>query len=277
MKKKNLMIKRFGVLDRLFHFFLVVTFIIQTLTGFSRIYITTLWGRRLSYIFGGYDASLIVHEWTGVIMTIGFVLHIIHMLTKLNWSNLRKSLFGPDSMLPNFQDLRHFKQQIFWYFGAGPPPRFDRWTYLEKFDYWAVFWGMPLLAITGLMLMFPIASSRFVPGWVLNIAILLHRAEAILAVTYIFIVHFFVGHLLPPHFPFNETIFSGSIPIHAAEEEKPRWLERLKERGLKNAELVNQPPSWVRITYHIFGYTIVATGIYLLINGILYSRAVDLH
>lgn len=54
----------------------------------------------------------------------------------------------------------------------------------------AVYWGMPLLAVTGLALMYPIFTSRFVPGWALNIAVLLHRAEAILAISYIFIVHF---------------------------------------------------------------------------------------
>jgi hypothetical protein len=61
-----------------------------------------------------------------------------------------------------------------------------RW---EKFDYWAVYWGLPLLAVTGFMLMFPLSTSRFLHGWSLNIAELLHRAEAILAVMYIFIVH----------------------------------------------------------------------------------------
>ena len=83
----------------------------------------------------------------------------------------------------------------------GPAPRFDRWTYFEKFDYWAVYWGLPLLAVTGLMAMYPLVTSQFLPGWSLNIAVLLHRAEALLAVTYIFVVHFFVGHLRPMSFP----------------------------------------------------------------------------
>ena len=91
-------------------------------------------------------------------------------------------------------------------------------------------WQMPL-AVTGLMLMYPIASSRFFPGWALNIASLLHRAEALLAVTYIFIVHFFIGHLRPSSFPMNEAMFSGSVPMEEAIEEKPAWVERIQGEG----------------------------------------------
>jgi len=101
----------------------------------------------------------------------------------------------------------------------------ERWTYWGKFDYWAVFWGLPLLAITGLMLIYPMVASRLVPGWALNVAALLHRAEAILAVAYIFIVHFFIGHLRPSSFPLNEGMFSGTVTLENAMEERsqPGW------------------------------------------------------
>jgi hypothetical protein len=69
------------------------------------------------------------------------------------------------------------------------------------------------------------------PGWTLNIAALLHRAEAILAVSYIFIVHFFIGRLRPTSFPMNQAMFSGSVVLEEAEAEKPAWVERLKKEG----------------------------------------------
>jgi len=153
----------------------------------------------------------------------------------------------------------------------------ERWTYWQKFDYWAVFWGLPLLAITGLMLIYPMVASRLVPGWALNVAALLHRAEAILAVAYIFIVHFFIGHLRPSSFPLNEGMFSGTVTLENAMEEKPAWVERLKEEGKLELAMAKPPARWYRVIHFIFGYTALIFGVYLLINGIAYSRYIRLH
>jgi cytochrome b subunit of formate dehydrogenase len=270
-------IKRFSVIDRIFHLSLMVTFIIQAATGFGRLYITTTWGQRFTNLLGGYETCLTIHKVVGVIMIIGFAIHTLYLLSRVDWKNPFHSILGPDSLAPNLDDLRNFKQRVIWFFGLGPPPAFDRWTYFEKFDYWAVYWGLPLLAVTGLMAMYPLAASSILPGWALNIAVLLHRAEAILAVTYIFIVHFFVGHLRPMSFPMNEAMFAGSVPIEELAEEKPAWIERLKQTGIQQAVSASHPALWFRVAYMIFGFSVVAAGLYMLINGIIYSRGVNLH
>jgi cytochrome b subunit of formate dehydrogenase len=265
-------IKRFSRIDRVLHLFLMLTFIIQTATGFSRLFITTTWGKKLSYIFGGYENAFIIHKWVGVLMTAGFVIYTVYMLTRIKRGNFVKSIFGPDSLVPNLYDFKHLWQRILWFFGLGEPPRLNRWTYWEKFDYWAVYWGLPLLAITGLMAMYPLVTSRILPGWSLNISALLHRAEAVLAISYVFIVHFFIGHLRPSSFPMNEGMFSGSIPLEEAMEEKPAWIERLQKEG-KLEDLQTTPPvTWYRVIYYLFGYAVLLFGIYLLINGIVYSQ-----
>jgi len=270
-------IKRFSVTDRLFHLFLMLTFIIQTATGFGRLFITTGWGKQLSAVFGGYENALLIHKWVGALMMIGFVIHTVYLLTRVDWKNPIQSIFGPDSLVPNLQDFKDFGQRIKWLFGLGPRPALNRWTYWEKFDYWAVYWGLPLLAITGLMLMVPLLTSRFLPGWSLNIAVLLHRAEAILAVTYIFIVHFFVGHLRPTSFPMNEAMFSGNVSIDEAEEEKPAWVDRLRKQGKLETAGAEAPVSWYRAIYFVFGYIVLIFGVYLLINGVINSRYIILH
>lgn len=269
-------IKRFSVIERLFHLLLMLTFLLQTATGFSRLYITTVWGKKINAIFGGYDGSLVVHKAVGVVMMVVFVIHTVYLLTQINWRAPLKSIFGEDSLVPNLSDLKHFGQRIRWFFGLGPPPRLNRWTYWEKFDYWAVYWGLPLLAITGLMLMYPLTTSRFLPGWALNIAALLHQAEAILAVTYIFIVHFFIGHLRPSSFPMNEAMFSGSVPLEEAMEEKPAWVERLQTAGNLGEVSATAPVLWYRVLYFVFGYAVLIFGVYLLINGIMYAGQVNL-
>jgi len=273
----TLRIKRFSVPDRIFHLLLMITFLIQTATGFSRLFIATRWGKALSAAFGGYESALLIHKWVGVLMMIGFVIHTLQLLYRIDWKNIGNSLFGPDSLIPNLQDFKQFGQRLRWFFGGGTPPKIDRWAYWEKFDYWAVYWGLPLLALTGLMLMYPIWSSRWMPGWMLNVAVLLHRAEAILAVTYIFIVHFYVGHLRPSSFPMNEAMFSGSVPMDEAMEEKPAWVARLKKEDRLESGQANPPALWYRASYFVFGYAALGFGVYLLINGVAYSRYIQLH
>jgi cytochrome b subunit of formate dehydrogenase len=226
---------------------------------------------------GGYDSASALHRWVGVLMIIGFAVHIIYILFKVEWKSLRSSLFHPDSLIPQLQDAKHLGQKIRWFFGLGPPPEFDRWTYWEKFDYWAVFWGLPLLGLTGLLLMYPLAVSRLLPGWVLNVLLLLHRAEALLAMLYIFIIHFTIGHLRHGMFPMNECMFSGSVELEREMREKPAWIARLQEDGRLEQIMVAGPPRWYRVLYFIFGCTALAVGLYLLLIILIYRHYIEWH
>lgn len=268
---------RFSIFDRLFHIFIMVTFLIQSATGLWRLLYTTRWGQGVVNCFGGYDRACAIHNTVGIIMLCGFVAHIVYVLAKVEWQTWRQSLFDPDSLVPRRADVIHLGQKIRWFFGLGPPPAFDRWTYWEKFDYWAVFWGLPLLGITGVILMFPIAMSRIMPGWVLNVLILLHRAEALLAMLYIFIIHFSIGHLRRGMFPMNECMFSGSVKLATEQEEKPLWIARLQEEGGLEQAMVAGPPPWYRVTYFIFGYLALAAGLYLLINLLVHRNFIEWH
>ena len=270
-------IVRFNILDRLFHVFIMVTFLIQAVTGMGRLLYHTGWGKFVVNLFGGYDGATTVHNTVGILMIIGFVIHIIYVLAKVEWKSWRQSLFDADSLVPRPADVVHFGQKVRWFFGLGPPPAFDSWTYWEKFDYWAVFWGLPLLAITGLPLMYPLAASRIMPGWVLNVFVLLHRAEALLAMLYIFIIHFTVGHLRRGMFPMNECMFAGSVELKKEREEKPLWIARLKEEGRLEEALVPGPPHWYRVAYFIFGYTALIVGLYLLLTIIIYRNYIEWH
>ena len=270
-------IKRHNIISRVFHLGIMLTFLLQAATGFSRMFITTKFGKILTGFFGGYDMALKIHFWGGILMILVFVLHVIYLFINVDWKNWKKSIFGPDSMIPNLQDARHLLQRVLWFFGLNSPPRLERWAYWEKFGYWAVFWGVPILGVTGLMLYFPLLSSRVLPGWILNIAALFHRAEALLAVTFIFIVHFIFGHLAPSKFPMSEVIFSGSEPLDEIEEERPAWLERLQKEGKIETATVQAPSLYFRIVYFIFGLSAFGCGVWLLINGIIYSRYIQLH
>ncbi|MEW6348936.1 MAG: cytochrome b/b6 domain-containing protein [Thermodesulfobacteriota bacterium] len=270
-------IKRFNVIDRVFHLFLMFAFSTMSATGFGRLFINTDFGKSLCGMLGGYDVCGSIHRWVGILMVVGFALHILYAVTRMPWGNLKEGLLGPDSLVPNLTDLRHVGQQILWGFGKGPRPELEKWTYWEKFDYWAVFWGLPLLAVTGFMMMYPLETCRVVPGWCLNLASLLHKAEAILAVSFIFVVHFFVQHLRPGAFPLNESIFSGTVPRERAMEEKPAWVTRLRDQTCDEQRSADPPGLLFRTAYFLLGYSVMAFCLYMLVNGILYGGRVSLH
>ena len=270
-------IRRYDRIQRLFHLGIIITFLIQAATGFSRLFITTDFGMFLTRIFGGYDTAIMIHFWGGIAMIILFTVHVIYLLVNVNWRKWGESIFGPDSLVPNLQDARHLLERVLWFLGLSAPPRLDRWAYWEKFGYWAVFWGVPLLGITGIMLRFPLLSSKILPGWALNVAALLHRAEAILAVAFIFIVHFIFGHFSPSKFPMDEAMFSGCVPLDEVREEKPAWLERLEIEGKMEIATVKPPALWYKISYFAFGFATFGFGIWLLISAIAYARFIQLH
>ena len=114
---------------------------------------------------------------------------------------------------------------------SGRNPQFDRWTYWEKFDYWAVFWGMAIIGGSGLLLWFPVFFAQFLPGWMFNIAALVHGEEALLAVGFIFTIHFYNGHVRPERFPMDTVIFTGRISEHELKDERAVEYERLQREG----------------------------------------------
>jgi cytochrome b subunit of formate dehydrogenase len=110
-----------------------------------------------------------------------------------------------------------FFRHVAWFLGLAGAPQFDRWGYWEKFDFWAVFWGIPVLAVTGLLLTFPVLTGRYLPGRVLIPALWIHRIEALLAMAHVFIIHFFIVHLRRHNFPMDRAIFEGNVDLEAME------------------------------------------------------------
>jgi hypothetical protein len=167
----------------------------------------------------------------------------------------------------DFVDLWH-NLRYFLYF--GPRPRLDRWTYWEKFDYFAVFWGIIIIGLSGLVLWFPSFFTRFFPGWFLNAAFLIHSDEALLAVGFIFMFHFFHAHLRPESFPLDPVIFTGRVPLSRFKEERPVEYQRLVQTGSLETRLV-APPTREQIRMAgIFGFAAMAVGIGLML-AILWS------
>lgn len=257
-------IRRFTPMQRAFHLLLILTFMTQAATGLGRLYVETVWGKSLAALFGGYDGCLRVHVWVGVLMLVLFVLHLLYALGLMATGRAR----GPDLLLPRLSDLGQFLRHTGWMLGLCAEPRFDRWTWWEKFDYWAVFWGMVVLGATGLLLADPLASSRVMAGWGLNVALWVHRIEALLAIGHVVLIHFFVAHLRRRHFPMDTAMFEGGVPLADVEEERPAWAERLRG-GAGAGGAAGRAPALVRAAYYVFGYAVVVGGVALLVYGLV--------
>ncbi len=261
-------IRRFTPLQRIFHLFLIVSFMTQGATGLSRMYIQTRWGQVLAGFFGGYESALAVHKWVGILMLCGFMVHILYLLWAMKWKQVPKVLLGPDSLLPGPRDLKEFFQHLGWMFGLRKAPRFDRWGYWEKFDYWAVFWGMVIIGTTGLLLAFPLKATAYMPGWGLNVAFWIHRIEAILAMAHVFIIHFFIAHFRRHSFPMDRAIFEGSVDLDLVRHERPEWISRLQASGTLDRMKVAKAGVGFQVLYYLFGYAAVLCGLFLLIGGL---------
>jgi cytochrome b subunit of formate dehydrogenase len=141
---------------------------------------------------------------------------------------------------------------------------FDRWTYWEKFDYWAPFWGMFIIGLSGLTLWFPVFFGKFLPGWAFNVATIVHGEEAFLAAVFLFTVHFFNCHFRPEKFPVDVIMFTGSQTLAEFQHERPLEYARLVREGKLEHYLVGAPSVKMARYSRILGLALIAIGLILL-------------
>ena len=260
---------RFTPIQRLWHLGLIFIFILMTVTGFAWMYVETHWGQTLASWFGGIKETVEIHKIAGLVLLAGFVLHILYALCRVDWSKFPGSLYSPDLLMMGIRDFGKMIQHMGWTIGLCKAPRFERWAWWEKFDYWAVWWGFMIVGLTGLLLYDPVLSSDYMPGWMLNVMLWVHRVEAVLAMGHIFTIHFFVEHFRPHNFPFNASMFDGTMDMADARAEHPEWIARLEKEGKLESSLVAPPPVPLRILYFGVGYAIIGLGLFLLIFSII--------
>jgi cytochrome b subunit of formate dehydrogenase len=167
--------------------------------------------------------------------------------------------------MPNWQDARDFWAHQKWFFGRGPRPQFDRWTYWEKFDYLAVFWGVAVIGLSGLVMWIPTTFTQVLPGWIINVSLIVHSDEALLAAGFIFTFHFFNVHFRVEKFPMDSVIFSGRITEEEMLHERKRLYDRLLASGrLEQERLKDEWNLWKRI-FNPIGMLAFAVGVALIV------------
>jgi cytochrome b subunit of formate dehydrogenase len=270
---------RFAPFERFLHFLVVTSFLLLVVTGMPLKFYYTDWAKFIFSLIGGPETARMLHRFGALITFTYFALHLTSLAGR-SWKGRDKLcnpetgkmeikrfwsvLFGPDSMVPTLQDWRDLVNHNKWFFGKGPKPQFDRWTYWEKFDYFAVFWGVAIIGASGLIMWFPVFFTRFLPGWIINIALILHSDEALLAAGFIFSIHFFNTHFRIEKFPMDTVIFSGRVSKTELLHERRRWYDRLVATGrLDEYRVRDEWFRWKNIA-KTFGYFFFGLGLVLL-------------
>jgi cytochrome b subunit of formate dehydrogenase len=253
--------RRFDRADRLLHGCLMFSFLCLAFTGLPLLFSHEAWAGTLARFFGGFESAGTIHRFCAVVMITVFVIHLSRISQRLFRQKDLSVLWGPSSMVPQPRDFFELVAHLRWFVGLGPQPKFDHFTYWEKFDYWAVFWGMGIIGGSGLVLWFPEFFAHLLPGWMFNIAMLIHGEEALLAVGFIFTIHFFNGHLRPEKFPMDSVIFTGRITLKEMEEERPDEYERLVRTGRIDEYASAAAPPWVYRVGRTAGGLAVAFGL----------------
>jgi cytochrome b subunit of formate dehydrogenase len=256
--------RRWPAIWRLAHLCFAICTIMLVLTGMTLLNSDTAIAPVISHFFGGPRVTGGVHRFFAVGFVGIFSWHICYLFLRIgrNWKTFR--WFGPDSMVPSLNDLNDAIGMFKWFFGLAPKPQLDRWTYWEKFDYWAPFWGVTIIGVSGAMLWFKGITATYLPGWVFNVATIFHGEEAVLAAGFLFTVHFFNNHWRPDKFPLDILMFTGKMPLEEFKREHLIEYKRLVADGQLDKFLVDAPSRPMTIGSKILGFTLMACGLFLL-------------
>lgn len=266
-EKEDYLIRRFTKLESWLHIFMVLSFLSLSITGLTIKFSYTSWASFISKILGGFGVTGVIHRISAVVMFCVFFTHIIDLIInkRKEYGSFKKLIFGKNTMIFTLRDIKEFFKTVQWFFGNKERPRYGRWTYWEKFDYFAVFWGIAIIGSTGLMLWFSEFFTRFLPGWLINVATIIHSDEALLATGFIFTIHFFNTHLRPEKFPMDTVIFTGGLPEEELKLDKPEEYDYLVANNLIEKKKMEPLPEHKMKAIKIFAWTALSIGFFIIL------------
>lgn len=215
-RKAREFVTRFSLNIRVQHFLLAVAVLLLIFTGLPIKFHESAWAEIYFRFLGGLSLSRWLHRLAAILLTGISLYHLFYIS------------FHPEGkrdfrlMIPTRKDFKDFWQNIRFYLGlSSQKPKFHRFSYVEKFDYWAVYWGVVIMVVSGFLLWLHDWTLAILPKFILDIAREVHSDEAFLATVAIIMWHFYNAHLNPHNFPFNPAIFTGKISREKMREEHP--------------------------------------------------------
>lgn len=229
-------VKRFGWQFRIQHGTLALSVIVLILTGiplwFNLGKPGHIWLSQEEFgIFGDIEIYRQIHKIAGVVLTILAIYHLLYLALSREGRREFRELF------PRIKDGIDLVQNMMYFFGLRKQrPKFGRFTYYEKFDYWAVYWGVVIMVGTGLALWFPEVPAKYFPWLTFGLALEVHADEALLAAMAIIIWHFYNVHYNPSRFPGTLLWYHGKISKDEMMHEHPLEFAEMVKAEIEEAE-----------------------------------------
>jgi len=217
-------VRRFKTLWIAQHLMLVTSFTILVITGFALKYAHASWVEFLCSIGFSEGLRRIVHRIAGAVL---IALGGFHFLRFILFRDTRKEIVA---ILPGIKDVHLFLANMKYYLGLSKQKaQFERYAYTEKAEYWALVWGTIVMAVTGLVLWFPVLATKYLPAWIIKVSETLHFYEAILATLAILLYHMFYAIFHPEDYPLNLTFLTGKMKKKEVEHRYPGWYKEIEK------------------------------------------------
>jgi formate dehydrogenase subunit gamma len=239
LKRKELVeesIERLTINQRIQHMILLSCTLVLIITGLPIKFHEAHLAEVIIQLLGGPNVTRILHRIGAVGLTVVGVYHLWYCMA---FEEGRRN-FG--QLLPSLQDAKDIAHQIGYFLGRKKDrPLFGRFSYVEKFDYWAVYWGMVVMIFSGYILWFMQQAINHLGKVSYDIAREAHSDEGLLATLAIIIWHFYNVHFNPKKFPGSLMWWHGRVPLEEFQEEHPleyeQWIQaRKKEEEEKAAD-----------------------------------------
>ena len=244
---------RFTMNQRIQHIILAVSVVILVLTGMPLKFHDASWAPYLYALFGGIKTAPVIHKTFGAILMVLFFYHIfylIYVIRKFHIAPMKKKhgtlstievvkIVLTQNLVPNLKDAFDIRDLMkYLLFLTNKRPDGDNFTWKEKFDYWAPFWGMVIIGGTGLILWNKELATHILPGHFLNFSIIAHSDEALLAALFLFIWHWYNVHFSISVFPMGTVYLTGYLSEELmAEEHYQYYVDIMKKAGLEDEML----------------------------------------
>ncbi len=229
---QNRAVTRMSNAQRFQHIVLLASFFTLVLTGFALKYPDSWFAHLLSL---GEKVRGITHRVAGVVLISVGIFHVVYVLVNKGGRQLLLDL------LPEPKDAADVWGTMRFYLGFGrEKPEFKRFNYAEKAEYWALVWGLIVMAATGIMLWAKVIFGNLLPRWWLDIATAIHFYEAVLATLAIVVWHFYQVFFDPDVYPMNWAWWDGKVSFEHYREEHALDTETLL-KAAQTARNGNEP------------------------------------
>jgi len=206
------------------HQLLIFSVVLLTVTGLPLRFASATVSQTFVKLIGGAALASKLHHFGGFLLIVVCIWHLLYLI-------LRRGHRMSTAVLPNKQDLLDVRDELLWLIGKRQEqPKYGRYSWIEKFEYWAMAWGSIVMILTGLILWFPVTAAKVVNGFGIELATLVHGYEALLAALSIAIWHMYHVHLRADVWPMNRMWLTGTMTEAEMRHHHPLELEEILSR-----------------------------------------------